>query len=264
MCDALRHGDNMTWSDYWNGATTVYANARHKSVHYDVVAREFEAYLQVPGARVVDYGCGEALSAHRVADGCAQLWLCDGATRVRYSLYERYANRQDIEIISPRLFEQLPSGTVDLIVVNSVIQYLSMAEFVRFLAVARGKLSARGHLVLADVLPRQLGAHLDASELLKFAKKNGFLLSAVGGLARSFFSSYRTTRSQCGLLRLDEAEMLGVLAQAGFIGRRRLRNFGHNNHRMTFEAVLQNPQEIAICASQQPNIIAFIRPARSA
>jgi hypothetical protein len=39
-----------------------------------------------------------------------------------------------------------------------------------------------------------------------------------------------------GLTRYGEAELLGLLTAAGFDGRRRRRNFGANQRRMTFIA----------------------------
>ncbi len=236
MCVAIV-GSAVTWAEYWNGETTIYVNARHRSVHYDVVARDVLHYLPGPGARVVDYGCGEALSAHRVADACAHLYLCDAAPKVRDRLAARYAGRPNIGVIGPEQFEQLPPGTIDMIVVNSVVQYLSAGELARLLAIARDKLNPVGRLLLADVIPRQVGPLRDAAELLKFAKANGFLLSAAAGLVRSYFSSYRRKRERFGLLRLDETEIIGLLAQSGFVARRTYPNVGHNVQRMTLLAV---------------------------
>lgn len=226
----------MSWAEYWSGKTTIYVNARHKRVHYEVVARDIINCLPGPDARVVDYGCGEALSAERVAAACARLFLCDSTARVREALAARYAGHAGIEILSTPQFEQLPAGTIDMIVANSVIQYLSAPELAHFLAVARDKLSPDGRLVLADVIPRRIGPLRDAAELLKFAAANGFLVSAGLGLVRSFFSNYRHVRQSLGLLQFDEAEILKVLDDAGFVAHRRQPNIGHNAQRMTFLA----------------------------
>lgn len=226
----------MTWVEYWDGATTIYVNARHKSVHYERIARDLVAYLPGPNTRVVDYGCGDALSAHLVADACAHLFLCESAENTRRRLAERYVGRSDIAIISVEQFEALARASVDMIVANSVIQYLSPSAFARFLAVSRDKLSPGGQLLLADVIPHDIGVIQDATELMKFAAANGFLLAAGAGLVRSFFSNYRQVRQQLGLLQFDEAEILSLLDQAGFVARRRTPNIGHNPRRMSFTA----------------------------
>lgn len=234
----------MTWTEYWNGATTIYVNARHKAVHYEAVARDIVACLPGLSARVVDYGCGEALSAHPVADACAHLFLCESSESTRQRLAALTVDRPNIDIISPRQFDQLPPGSVDVIVANSVIQYLSPSELAHFLAVARDKLSREGHLVLADVIPRHVGMVRDVTELLKFAAANGFLFAAGAGLVRSYFSNYRQIRQRLGLLQFDEAEMLSLLSRSGFVAHRRTSNMGHNAQRMTFLASVRDPKPV--------------------
>jgi cyclopropane fatty-acyl-phospholipid synthase-like methyltransferase len=213
-------------------------------VHYEAVARDIVACLPGPAARVVDYGCGEALSAHLVADDCAHLFLCESSESTRQRLAARAAGRPGVEIISPQQFERLPSGSVDVIVANSVIQYLSLSELAHFLAASREKLSREGRLVLADVIPRHVGMVRDVAELLKFAAANGFLLAAGAGLVRSYFSNYRQVRQQLGLLQFDEAEILGLLGQSGFVAHRRTPNIGHNAHRMTFVASVRGSKPV--------------------
>ncbi len=232
----------MTWAEYWDGETTIYVNARHMSVHCERVARDILQYLPAPNARVADYGCGVALSAGRLADACGHLYLCDSAPSVRQGLTARYAGRPDISIVTPLQFERLPSRTIDMIIVNSVVQYLSERELAHLLGVARDKLSPRGRLVLADVVPRNVGPLRDALELLKFAKANAFLLSAAVGLVRSYFSSYRQVREKLGFLRFDEPEIIRLLARSGFIARRHYPNVGHNAQRMTLLAIPRTAQ----------------------
>jgi SAM-dependent methyltransferase len=226
----------MTWAEYWDGKTTVYANDRHKRVHYEGIARDIIALLPGPQARVIDYGCGEALSADRVADACSRLYLCDAAQTVRERLAQRHAGNPKIEVISVEQFEAMPADTADLIVANSVIQYLSQAQLERFLRAARATLRPQGRLVIADVIPKGIGPLQDAAELLRFAASNGFLLPAAVGLGRSFFSSYRRVRQQLGLLQFDEPDMLELLARFGFDAHRHHPNMGHNRRRMTFLA----------------------------
>jgi hypothetical protein len=226
----------MTWTEYWNSDNPTYVSDRHKTAHYEAIARDIIGHL--PGARalVVDYGCGEALFAGRVADACGHLYLCDAAPRVRERLVRNYAGRGNISVIDPGQFAQLEPASVDLIVVNSVVQYLSAAETTSLLGLARAKLGPAGRLVLADVVPRDISPLGDAVELLKFAAANGFLLAALAGLVRSYFSGYRRIRQEAGFLQLQEDEVLAMLNDAGFDARRHRPNMGHNARRMTFLA----------------------------
>jgi SAM-dependent methyltransferase len=226
----------MTWAEYWDADSTIYVSQRHKEVHYRAIAGDIVAHLPKADARVVDYGCGEALSAHLVADACGHLYLCESSESARRRLADRYAGRSNITVISVAEFERLADASVDLIVANSVVQYLSPADLERLLSGAHAKLGSGGRLVLADIIPRNVGALTDAVQFLRFARANGFLLPAAAGLVRSFFSSYRKVRARLGLLRFDEAKMLDLLRRSGFLAQRHRPNIGHNAKRMTFVA----------------------------
>ena len=56
------------------------------------------------------------------------------------------------------------------------------------------ELQPDGRLVLADLLPPDLDAIADVKALLAFAWRGGFLVAALAGLGRTFFSDYRRLR----------------------------------------------------------------------
>jgi len=158
---------------------------------------------------------------------------------VRKRLEERFSGLPSISVISPEQFAALADDSIDLIVVNSVVQYLSEAELTRLFAVVRQKLAPSGRLIVADVIPRTVGPLADASALMSLAARNGFLVPAALGLVRTAFSDYRKLRNQLGLAHFDEAEFVDRLAAAGFNAERLPRNLGHNQGRMAFAATVR-------------------------
>ena len=178
-----------------------------------------------------------------VAGICGRLLLFDAAPAVRERLRRRYGSNTNIEVLSPEEVEALPEGALDLVVVVSVVQYLSRAELVELCELFHAKLKGHGALVVADVIPRDVGPLADARALVAFAWRGGFLLAALAGLVRTFFSDYRRLRGELGLSQYDEAELLGLLEDAGFAPERLPTNVGHNPARMTFVA---RPQRLGI------------------
>jgi SAM-dependent methyltransferase len=226
----------MSWRDFWNQDTPIYVSERHKVLHYARIAADIARLVPASDAAVLDYGCGEALSADRIAARCARLYLCDAATLVRERLRARFAGEPRIAVLAPEDAETLPHGSLDLMVANSVIQYLGLGELRALLALARVKLKADGSLILADVIPPEVSPVTDAAALLSFAWKGGFLGVAVVGLARTAVSEYRRLRDELGLAQYEEAEMIELLAEAGFAAERLPENIGHNQARMAFRA----------------------------
>lgn len=224
------------WRSFWDSEHSIYVNARHKDVHYRDMARSIVAFVPAPQARVLDFGCGEATHADEVAKVAASVLLCDAAPSVRASMAARFAGNPRIKVISPEEAERLREGSVDLIVANSVVQYLSDAEIDRMLAVWRTLIAPGGILIVADVIPPDVGKLSDIVALLRYAKRNGFLGAAFVGLAKTAVSPYRKLRSQIGIAQYTEAEFMQRLRSAGFAAERLPTNMEHNPARMTFRA----------------------------
>lgn len=224
------------WIDYYDSTHTIYVSKRHRDVHFAEIARDIIDYIPSPGAVVLDYSCGEALSAPSVADACGKLILAEPAPGVRGRLIARYALNTKIRVRSLDDLRTMADGSVDLVVMNSVAQYMKPAELDQAFAVIRRLLSPPGSLVLGDILRPEVGMPRDVLSLLLMARRHGFMKDALWGLARTALSDYRELRTKIGLQRYSEAEMLAKLTAAGFIPRRADRNIGHNPWRMTFVA----------------------------
>lgn len=227
----------MSWRDFWNGEHAIYVSQRHKLLHYRGIATDLIRQIPAPDAVVLDHGCGEALDAGRVAAVCGKLYLCEAAPNVREKLRATLGRLGNVAVVSPEEVEALPEATLDLVVANSLIQYLSREELTGLLALWRSKLKPGGRLMIADVIPPDVSPLTDAAQLLAFAWRGGFLTAALAGLVRTAFSDYRKLRAQYGLSTYAEADIAALIAAAGYEDVKREANFGHNPHRMTFRAL---------------------------
>src|ERR1700758_5629579 len=89
------------WQSFWDSNHSIYVNARHKDVHYREIADQIAAFVPGPTARVLDYGCGEATHAERVAAVAGQVLLCDSAPNVRAAIATRFAADPRIRALAP-------------------------------------------------------------------------------------------------------------------------------------------------------------------
>jgi len=225
----------MDWISFYDFKhSVIYVNGRHRDVHYETIAQDIRALVPSPAAVVMDYGCGEATSAALVAAACQHLTLVEAAPNVRAALRERFASNPKMSVMTPDEAAAQPAGSVDMIVLHSVAQYLTAAELDAMMATFKRLLKPSGTFVLGDIVPPQLASVWAALSLLQFGAANGFFWAAVGGLIRILLSDYFTLKKSHGLSHYTEAEMLAKLRAAGFAPRRAAHNIGHNQHRMTF------------------------------
>ena len=224
------------WIDYYDSTHTIYASKRHRDLHFEVIARDIIGYINSPDTVVLDYACGEALSAAKIAATCAMLILAEPAPGVRGRLIARFAPNTKIRVRSLDDLRNMQERSIDLVVMNSVVQYMTAEELDAALAVIKRLLKPTGRLVLGDILRPEIGMPTDVYALLRFAAKHGFLKDALKGLLSTALSDYRQLRSRIGLQRYSEADIAAKLARVGLSATRAPFNIGHNPWRMTFVA----------------------------
>ncbi len=220
------------WIDYYDSTHTIYA----RDLHFQLIASDIVGYIASADAVVLDYACGEALSAARVAEACGKLILAEPAPGVRGRLIARFAPNTKIRGRSLDDLRNMEEKSVDLVVMNSVAQYMTPAELDFAFAVIKRLLKPSGRLLVGDILRPEVGMVRDVIALLRFARKHGFLRDALIGLVTTALSDYRQLRTRVGLQRYGEHEMIAKLAATGFTASRAHSNIGHNPWRMTFVA----------------------------
>jgi len=224
------------WIDYYDSTHTIYASKLHRDLHFELIARDIIGYISSQDAVVLDYACGEALSAAKVAEACGKLILAEPAPGVRGRLIARFAPSTKIRVRSLQDLRKMEEKSVDLAIMNSVAQYMTPEELDAAFATIQRLLKPNGRLILGDILRPEIGILRDVLALLRFAATHRFLKDAMIGLISTALSDYRQLRSRVGLQRYSEAEITAKLAINGFSASRAHVNIGHNPWRMTFVA----------------------------
>jgi 2-polyprenyl-3-methyl-5-hydroxy-6-metoxy-1,4-benzoquinol methylase len=163
--------------------------------------------------RVLDFGCGPGHVAARLASRAQEVWAWDPAPSMRVAAARRGLAQENLHVT-----QQAPhpeSGqSFDLIVVNSVVQYLDRDELARSLGRWRDLLADGGRLVLSDVIPGDSGPLADVIDLVRFGVSVGAPLRAVseglGGVAR-----YLRARRRAHLSTLPTPALHSLAAGTG-------------------------------------------------
>src|ERR1700720_2063951 len=154
------------WIDYYDSTHTIYASKQHRDLHFQLIAKDIIDYISSPGAVVLDYACGEALSAAEVAGACGKLYLAEPAPGVRGRLIARFAPNTKIRVRSLDDLRKMDEKSVDLVVMNSVAQYMTPNELDAAFAIIQRLLKPGGKLVLGDILRPEVGMVRDVLALL--------------------------------------------------------------------------------------------------
>jgi hypothetical protein len=223
------------WADFWSGDHPIYVNARHAAVHYDRIAADLAGLLKDRHRpTVLDWGCGDAYGAEALASSCGELFLYDAVGAVQKRTAARFAGKGGIRVLDDQAWHSLAAGSVDVVVMNSVAQYLSQVELGRVLDDFRQRVRKDGAVYLADIIPPDAGMVPDIVSLLATGARHGFFLAACLGLARTWFSKYRQIRNQAGFSTYNERDIAELAGEHGFRAERLRANVGFNQQRMTF------------------------------
>ena len=245
----------MNWVDYWNGKPTVYVCHRHQEVHDFEIAYSVARHLPAGNCTALDFGCGDATRAYFVASRCETLYLWDAAEAVRMRLRQRYLNHSNIAVLDLAGLHALKPGSIDIVTVSSVVQYLAPHEIAEALQLFKKLLSPRGSLIVADVIPPSVSVVHDAGNCFGSRAAKASRSPPLPGCsaAPQHLTTHRSLRTKLNLRKYSELAFLELLRVHGFAGRRLDRNFGHNQLRMAFQAHVAAPELRGRPKSESPS-----------
>jgi SAM-dependent methyltransferase len=166
-----------------------------------------------PRTRVLDFGCGVGFVAASLAPLVGHVTLWDASPQMR-----RRAAATLFAIPNARVLEVEPAEEAiqpfDLIVVNSVIQYMTRTEVRRWLPSWRRLLAPGGRLVIADVVPAGRAAYRDLIDQVMFAVRRGFFFTALRAGLREM-RRYWVVRRVRPLTAFSRPDLEGLASKAG-------------------------------------------------
>jgi SAM-dependent methyltransferase len=225
------------WLRFWNRPNPIQLDRRHRRAYYAFIAQEALVAAKARSGEVwLDFGCGEAGGTPMLLEAGIEVLLYDRSDRLRERAAAAFAAYPAVRVLDEAGFDALPPASVDVIAVVSVLQYLDLDEIRALLARWHALLRPGGRLVLGDIVPEGLGMFSDITALLRFARRHGYLGTALRSLMRTLASDYGRLRRELGLSTFTSTAMAVMLVDARFVPHRHHPNLGVNPQRMTFVA----------------------------
>jgi SAM-dependent methyltransferase len=190
------------------------------------------------GQHVLDFGCGFGFVSALLAPLVAHVCFWDPSPRMRSIAERNTADVPNARLCDPsRLVrEQLAidgaGSPFDLILVNSVAQYMAPDELRTWLPRWRELLAPDGKLVLSDLIPPGHGSLFDIADLLRLGARLGFPLRAVGEILGDLRIYWRTRRAM-PLVQIGPKDLERAAAAADLRTTVLPRNLTHFSRRWT-------------------------------
>lgn len=202
------------WHAYWDRL--------EEHVIFRVEAADYVARLEAAlgtdlGARVLDFGCGFGFVAELLAPRVAALFVFDASDGMRRRARLRLASHANVRFLRPPGAAPWPARPrFDLILVNSVVQYMTPDEFHGWLGQWGAMLAPRGRLVLSDLLTHDVDPLREVVEMLVLSARGGCLIRTVrkGMGELCHYAKTRRVQPLCRISLGDLRERAGRLGLA--------------------------------------------------
>jgi anaerobic magnesium-protoporphyrin IX monomethyl ester cyclase len=229
------------WLDFWSRAHARYVRQPHVAAHAARVGRDLVPHLGAGARDVLDWGCGSGLTAPVLTARGVRVSLHDRAPAADAWLRRRFAGAERVSVLDERQLAALPDGSFDLVLMHSVLQYLSHAELRRALPEVRRLLRPGGRLVLGDVVPPDAARLDDLRVLLRSAVEQRCLVPTVAGLVAMCAAGFPLLPPWPALRAYADEEVAALLGAAGLDCRRLPANLGFCAHRRAYLATRPRP-----------------------
>jgi SAM-dependent methyltransferase len=201
------------WTAYWEGLGGTETFFREQAKEY---VANLECAVELNrNARVLDFGCGFGFVAKMLAPKVRKVFLWDTSVNMRRRARLNLADHHNIgfvDLSEPHAIAR--ELNFDLIIVNSVVQYMSLEQFAACLVMWRTMLAAGGRIVVSDLIPPDYNSVSDFVDLLKFSIRRNVVGSALLQAIRDLGRYWRIRRG-CPLTRVSVEDLTALSKHAG-------------------------------------------------
>jgi SAM-dependent methyltransferase len=201
----------MSWVDYWSKLAYDADAWRISMAEY---VHALDAALPIDtGWRVLDYGAGPGFIAPALAPRVSELWLADPSAELLSTARENSVNHPNVTLraIPEASAASLPEAHFDLIIFNSVLQYLKKDQASSIFSRFAPLLAPGGRIVVSDIVPAHLSLLKDAWPVLGFYRRSFGTLAALRyGLSEL---RNRSQRSHLSFHRYERDEFESLVAE---------------------------------------------------
>ena len=216
------------WDRHWD-STKINCDIFDIGAKYFI--ESYEKYFHFLKTDIVlDFGAGKGDVSLLIRDKVQKIYLFEKSKMSTELLRKRFYDCENIHIL-----DSLPEikEPVSVIIINSVIQYMSKNEVEKMLSDLQKISSPNTKLIISDALPSGYTKFNDALHMLKTSLKNGFFLEFVTNMITSIINSPQLSLKTSSLQIYDKDEMKQILLKHGYDSVIMEKNFTYSQDRYT-------------------------------
>jgi ubiquinone/menaquinone biosynthesis C-methylase UbiE len=218
----------ISWDDYWNSNNI---NRDIMQVWAAYFVGLYEKTFGFDGSEVIlDFGAGFGNVSFFIRNKASQLYLYDKSEYMQEVLRVNFQHSKNIQVVKSvdEIDEKL-----DLIIINSVIQYMSIDELKQSLLELQRLCKPETKVIISDVIPPNYSKLADFLVQLKLSIKfNFFSKLVIYAVSNSFFSPQLSLSSK-HLTKYDEQKLIDLLEEHNFSAEKMQSNFTFSKKRYT-------------------------------
>lgn len=233
--------ETLSAGEYWH--THYNSMAHHESLDFfvaeacDYVDRLTRLVRLEGTERLLDFGCGLGLVAGLLGGSVGELHYWDYSKNMLDTASENLVGMTNVREADLSTVNECGDECYDVVIVNSVIQYMSREDLSNWMRRWRQMLEPNGRLVVSDVILPDPAFLTEVMDSIRFSARKGFLIRT---LVRNFaqYARYLLVRSSAPMSRYSKNEFSKIAEDAGMLFRLLPENLTYRSNR--FSAVLQS------------------------
>ncbi len=199
-----------SWSEYWNSQKIEQLETPYWTDFY--VESLLGLGILSSDDVVLDFGAGWGTVSDRILPFCKELYALDSSERMRNIMRNRFEKTDKLHVVAS--IEEIP-GPVDVVIVNSVFQYIPMQTGIEILKSFGDKCTSDSRVVLSDLIPISYSKVADLLFLILHTAVAGKLLEFASHVLRAVRQSSDSNLSD-KLERYESGFITTVLRDSGF------------------------------------------------
>ncbi|MBI5583376.1 MAG: class I SAM-dependent methyltransferase [Deltaproteobacteria bacterium] len=186
---------------------------------------------------VLDFGAGLGDISFLVKDRVARIFLYDKSEYFLGQLGRKFASFPHIRVARSLLDVQ---GPVSLIIINSVIHYMTKSELEEMLRALRDLCDSKTRIIISDIVPPGYSKLLDALSQLRTGLRKKFLKKLLWFILVNLRENPKQSLSSSSFHLYGERDFKQILSRFGYTARKTEKNFSFSNYRYTLECRLKD------------------------